>query len=60
MVQWLGLHTSTAGGSGLIPGQGTKILQGTQHCQKIESKQPKNKPSEGWPPLWRDKRNGSE
>ena len=24
-VQWLGLHTSTAGNPGLIPGQGTKI-----------------------------------
>ena len=24
-VQWLGLHTSTAGGTGSIPGQGTKI-----------------------------------
>ena len=27
MVQWLGLCTSTAGGIGLIPGQGVKILQ---------------------------------
>ena len=25
-VQWLGLHTSTAAGTGSIPGQGTKIL----------------------------------
>ena len=25
MVQWLGLHASTAGGTGLIPGLGTKI-----------------------------------
>lgn len=25
-VQWLGLYASTAGGTGLIPGQGTKIL----------------------------------
>ena len=24
-VQWLGLHASTAGGIGLIPGRGTKI-----------------------------------
>ena len=24
-VQWLGLRASTAGGTGLIPGQGTKI-----------------------------------
>ena len=26
-VQWLELHASTAGGTGLIPGWGTKILQ---------------------------------
>ena len=26
-VQWLELCTSTAGGTGLIPGRGTKILQ---------------------------------
>ena len=25
VVQWLGLGTSTEGGTGLIPGQGTKI-----------------------------------
>ena len=25
VVQWLGLHASTAGGPGLIPGWGTKI-----------------------------------
>ena len=29
-VQWLRLHTSTAGGVGLIPGQGTKIPHATQ------------------------------
>ena len=28
-VQWLGLHTSTAGGPGLIPGEGPKIPQAT-------------------------------
>ena len=27
MVQWLVLHTSTARGTGSIPGRGTKILQ---------------------------------
>ena len=27
MVQWLGLHTSTAGGTCLIPGQETEIQQ---------------------------------
>ena len=27
MVQWLGLHASTAGGPGSIPGRGTKITR---------------------------------
>ena len=35
-VQWLGLHASTAGGTGLIPGQGTKIPQAVQRGQKIK------------------------
>ena len=26
VIQWLGIHTSTAGGRGLTPGWGTKIL----------------------------------
>ena len=29
VVQWLGLCTSTGEGTGLIPGQGTKIPHGT-------------------------------
>ena len=29
-VQWLRLHTATAGGTGLIPGQGTKILHASR------------------------------
>ena len=33
-VQWLGLRPSTAGGPGLIPGWGTKILQAVQCGQK--------------------------
>ena len=36
MVQWLGLCTSTAGGMGLIPGQGTKIPQAMQRGGKLE------------------------
>ena len=28
-VQWLRFHTSSGRGTGLIPGQGTKILQAT-------------------------------
>ena len=30
-VQWLGLHASTAGGVGSIPGWGTKILHAVWH-----------------------------
>ena len=33
-VQWLGLHASTAGGTGSIPGQGTKILHASRRSQK--------------------------
>ena len=33
-VQWLRLRASTAGVVGLIPGQGTKILQAVQYGQK--------------------------
>ena len=35
VVQWLGLHTSNAGGTGLISGRGTKILHVTELSQKI-------------------------
>ena len=34
MVQWLRLCTSTAGGTGSIPGWGTKILHATWCGQK--------------------------
>ena len=34
-VQWLRLHTSTAGGTGSVPGQGTKILHPVPGGQKI-------------------------
>ena len=33
-IQWLGLHSSTAGGTGSIPGHGTKILQAPQPKKK--------------------------
>ena len=36
-MQWLRLHTSTAGGTGPIPVHGTKILHATQHGQKNKS-----------------------
>ena len=35
VVQWLRLRVSTAGDTGLIPGQGTKIPQAMQYSQKI-------------------------
>ena len=34
MLQWLRLHTSIAGGTGSISGQGTKILHATGGSQK--------------------------
>ena len=42
MVQQLGLHASTAGGTGLIPGQGTKIPQAAWHGQKNEKQKQTN------------------
>ena len=33
-VQWLDFHTSTAGGMGPIPGQGTEILQAAWRGQE--------------------------
>ena len=37
VVQLLGLHTSTAGGTGSIPGQGSKILHTSQLGKKKET-----------------------
>ena len=37
MVQWIGLCLSTAGGTGSIPGLGTKIPR-VRHGQKIKKK----------------------
>ena len=42
MVQWLGLHASTAGGTDSIPGCGTKIPHAMQYGQKEKNKN-KNK-----------------
>ena len=38
MVQWLRLHTCNAGDMGLIPGQGTKILNAARCSQKKKKK----------------------
>ena len=40
-VQWLGLCASIAGGAGLIPVRGTKILHAARHGQ--------NKQENNWP-----------
>ena len=42
VVQWLGPRTSTAGGTGSIPGQGTKIPQAVQPKKKKKRKKEKN------------------
>ena len=42
MVQWLRLHASTAGGTGSIPGWGTKIPHAAQ-CGKREREGKKKK-----------------
>ena len=38
VVQWLRFHPSTAGGTGLIPGQGTKIPHATS-CDLLKKMQ---------------------
>ena len=38
-VQWLELHASTAGGTGSIPAQGTKISQALWPHQKKEKEE---------------------
>ena len=35
VARWLTLHAPNAGGMGLMPGQGTKILHALSHGQKI-------------------------
>ena len=42
-IQWLGLHASTAGDTGSMPGQGTKILHVMQRGQKGKTKKRKRK-----------------
>ena len=41
IVHWLGLCASTTAGTGLIPGQGTKIPQAGLHGQKKKRERPK-------------------
>ena len=42
-VQWLGLRASNAGGTGSIPGQGTKILQAACCGQKTNKRKNQTK-----------------
>ena len=46
-VQWLRLRAPNAGGTGLIPGWGTKILPATWRGLKNKKKDPSLGPSEG-------------
>lgn len=48
VVHWLRLDDSTAGDTGLIPGQGTKILYVVQHGQKGKKKNHCLKKGEKW------------
>ena len=41
MVQWLRLGASMAGGTGSVPGRGTKIPQTMKHSQKKEENKKK-------------------
>ena len=45
-VQWFRHLASTAGGTGLIPGRGIKILDSKWHSQKVERKK-KRTPQSG-------------
>ena len=47
-VQWLGLRASTAGGAGLIPGQGAKIPHDTWHSPKRKQSKCRIKVSLGY------------
>ena len=38
MVQWLGLCASTAGGTGSVPGGGTKIPHASRQSQEVKNK----------------------
>ena len=37
VAQWLRIHTSTPGDTGLIPGLETKIPHAVQHCKEKKS-----------------------
>ena len=49
MVQWLGLHASTTGGTGSLPGWGTKVPHATLRGQKKVVGAAKEEKGAGWP-----------
>ena len=49
MVQWLRLHAPTAGGTGSIPGRGTKTPHAAQYGQKKKENYSCEKRHEGDP-----------
>ena len=53
MVQWLGLHASTAGGTGSIP------VQGSCTCLTLWQKKKKGLYTKDWTGPWKTKRNGT-
>ena len=52
VTQWLGLHASTAGATGLMPVQGTGFLQATQCGKKKKKKKGMCITLHPYPPLW--------
>ena len=56
LVQWLGLHASTAGGMGSIPGWGTKVPCAVWHGQKIFKNKKIKKKKNKFSPLKKKKK----
>ena len=51
-VQWLRLHAPSAGGTGSIPGRGSKILCAAGHGQKKNKPTSVNKKKKTWNFNW--------
>ena len=51
-VQWLGLHPSTAGGTGSIPSEGNKILYAKQHGEKKSDENDDSHVISAWSAKW--------
>ena len=59
MVQWLRLRASTAGGTGSIPGRGTKTLHGAHGAAKRREKKERNTLHKAIAAIDSDSSNGS-